>query len=93
MPSGGSCITLWEVVDYRSVSSRLCGDNAATGFWWSIRDYWWDGLRWCGKRYVSVTCKGGRISPGDDSPSPRCGNVAVVALCLLVNRKMCFYGV
>lgn len=35
----------------------------------------------------------GRVSPGDDSPSPRCGNVAVVALCLLVNRKMCFYGV
>lgn len=48
MPSGGSCIALWDVVDYWSVSSRLCGDNAATNFWWSIRDYWWDCLRWCG---------------------------------------------
>ena len=33
------------------------------------------------------------ISPGDSRPSARCGNVAVVALSLLVNRKMCFYGV
>jgi len=35
----------------------------------------------------------GRISPSDGRPSTRCGNVAVVALCLLVNRKMCFYGI
>lgn len=36
MPSGGSCIALWDVVDYWSVSSRLCGDNAATSFWLSV---------------------------------------------------------
>lgn len=36
MFSGGSCIALWEVVDYRSVSLQLSGDNTATGFWWSI---------------------------------------------------------
>lgn len=35
----------------------------------------------------------GRISPGEGRPSTRCGNVAVVALYLLVNRKICFYGV
>lgn len=33
------------------------------------------------------------ISPGDDSPSPRCGNVAVVALFLLIKRKMLFHRV
>lgn len=32
----------------------------------------------------------GRVSPGDDSPSPRCGNVAVVALCLLRIEKCAF---
>ncbi|MED5663972.1 hypothetical protein, partial [Enterobacter hormaechei] len=31
-PSGGSSIALWEVVNHGVVSSRLCGDNAATGF-------------------------------------------------------------
>lgn len=36
MPSGGCCIALWDVVDYRYVSLHLVGDNAATGFWWSI---------------------------------------------------------
>ncbi len=35
----------------------------------------------------------GRISPGEGRPSTRCGNVAVVTLHLLVNRKICFYGV
>lgn len=35
----------------------------------------------------------GKISVGDGGPSARCGNVAVVALCLLANRKMCFYCV
>src|SRR5699024_7292592 len=36
MPSGGCCIALWDAVDYRYVSSRLCRDNAATGFWLSV---------------------------------------------------------
>lgn len=62
-PSGGSSIALWEVVDHGVVSSRLCGDKAATGFWWSIRDYWWDCLRWCGfqtiKNPAGARSKGG----------------------------------
>lgn len=36
MPSGGCCIALWDVVDYWYVSSRLCRDYAATGFWLSV---------------------------------------------------------
>ena len=36
MPSGGCCITLWDVVDYWYVNSQLCGDNTATGFWLSV---------------------------------------------------------
>ena len=32
----------------------------------------------------------GRISPGEGRPSTRCGNVAVVALYLLVNKKCAF---
>ena len=36
MPSRGCCIALWDVVDYRYISLRLCGNNAATGFWLSV---------------------------------------------------------
>lgn len=35
----------------------------------------------------------GRISLGDGRPSARCGNVAVVALFLLIKRKMLFHRV
>lgn len=35
----------------------------------------------------------GRISLGDGRPSTRCGNVAVVALFLLIKRKMLFHRV
>lgn len=35
----------------------------------------------------------GRISPSDGRPSARCGNVAVVALLLLANRKLYFQQV
>jgi len=46
----------------------------------------WKKVRCCGRWDE-------RISLGDGKPSTHCGNVSVVALRLLVNRKMCFYGV
>ena len=44
------------------------------------------------KRYASMTARPENFA-GEGRPSTRCGNVAVVALYLLVNRKICFYGV
>lgn len=90
MPSGGCCIALWDAVDYRYVSSRLCRDNAATGFWLSVGGI--GGLA----VYIVVGNGTKQWRPGsvnitsDGRPSARCGNVAVVALCLLRIEKCAF---
>lgn len=71
----------------------LVGDNTATGFWLSV-----GGI---GGLAVYIVLGNGTKQWRSGSVNitrwwqtfSRCGNVAVVALCLLVNRKMCFYGV
>lgn len=92
MPSGGSCIALWDVVDYWYVSLHCGGDNAATGFWWSLGGIG-GAVYNCVGKVRNCDCLTGRIPPGDGRPSARCGKVAILSLCLLANRTMCFYGV
>lgn len=91
MPSGGSCIALWDVVDYWYVSLHCGEDDAATDFWWSVGGIG-GAVHNCVEMVRIRDRWDGRISLGYGRPSARCGNVALNALCLLANRKMCFYG-